>query len=127
MGAKPVSFSLMPAAPFDEAARTRLEERLRSYPNYYDPYDDLYVLFGSEEERRETVALYRRETTPTFDVECFVQLRKDRLFLHPGEGGSALGHLRTFALWVMSEFRASVSYRNQSCRLDDVLPPVLSE
>lgn len=125
MASRPVSFSLIPSKPFDEAALRRLEEGLSRYPTYHDPYDDLYVLFGNEEERRETVALYSRKTTPTFEVECFVQLRPDRLFLHPGEEGGGLAHLRTFALWVMAEHRVAVKFRNQTCQLDDVLPPVI--
>lgn len=119
----PSSFELIPEAPFDAQGLEALRQRLASYPSYHDPVDDLYVIFGSPEERRETVALYSRATTPTFDVESFVQIRSARLFVHIGEEPEGRVHLRDFLDWLEERQPLKLVHGGEEHSLNEVLPP----
>ena len=117
------SFNLVPNRPFTEEELDTLRARLGSFPVYHEPAHDLYVFFGSPEERRETVALYARATTPTFDVECFVQLRADKFFVHPGSEGGGRGYLREFLMEILSAGPHRLVRGEVVMALDEVLPP----
>lgn len=98
----PSSFNMVPQGPFRADEMEEIRAKLESYPAYHEPADDLYVLFGSLEEQRETVALYTRNTTPTFDLDSFVQLRPDKLLVHPGGDAGGVRHLREFVEWLVA-------------------------
>lgn len=118
------SFNVVPEEPYSATDLEALREKLAGYPAYHEPTDDLYVVFGSPEERRETVALYSRKTTPTFDVECFVQLRSEKLLVHPGGERGGIENLRDFVQWVVGRGPHRLTRGGASFDLDQLLPPI---
>jgi hypothetical protein len=118
------SFNLVPETPYSPEDLDALRARLSTYPTYHDAEDDLYVLFGSPEEQRETVALYSRKTTPTFDVECFVQLRREKLLVHPGGERGGMENLRDFVAWVLETHPHRLTRGGGEIPLDQALPPI---
>lgn len=118
------SFNLVPAEPFGAEELASFRRKLEGYPVYHERSDDLYVLFGTPEEQRETVALYSRKTTPTFDVECFVQLRPDKLLIHPGGDRGGMEHLREFVAWALDRGSHRLVRGGVEHSLESLLPPV---
>ncbi len=92
-------FYLVPANPFGEDDLKVIQQRLAEYPSYQVPGEPITILFASEIERKETVQLYTRSTSPIFDFDTFVHLAPSRLLLHLGENTDAHGNLREFVQW----------------------------
>lgn len=122
MPAAIASFSLVPDEPLDAEGLSAYRAELESFPVYHEPADDLYVVFGTPEERTETVALYARQTTPTFEVESFVQLRPQRMLIHPGNEPGGVAHLRNFVVWALERGGHRLVRGERTLELDDVLP-----
>ncbi|MBX2812409.1 MAG: hypothetical protein KTR25_11390 [Myxococcales bacterium] len=118
------SFDLVPASPFSEAELNDIRAKLETYTMYYEEGDALYVLFGSAEEKRETIMLFTRATAPTYDAECVVQIRSDRLRIHPGGPSSALIYLRDFVAWTQARGPHQLVRAGKTATLDELLPPV---
>lgn len=118
------SFDVVPASPFGEAELNNIRAKLETYPVYYEEGEALYILFGSAEEKRETTILFTRATAPTYDAECVVHIRPDRLRIHPGGPSSALVYLRSFVAWVLTTGPYQLVRASKPATLDELLPPV---
>ena len=117
------SFDLVPSSPFNTEELSAIRAKLESYPTYYESAEDLYVLFGSGEERKETVALYIRSTVPTYDGDCVVQVRPNRLRIHPGGQSAGVTHLREFVTWALNRKPCRLLRAGAAENLDTLLPP----
>lgn len=118
------SFDIVPNQPFSTEELAELRAQLETFPTYHESFDDLYVVFGTPEDQRETVALYTRKTTPTFDMECFVMVRAAKLRVHPGGDRSSIEHLREFTAWVSQRFAVQLQRAGTASSLDVLLPTV---
>lgn len=120
----PTAFDLVPASPFTGDNLSAIRAKLEGYPAYYEEGEALYVIFGSAEEKKETMVLFARATVPTYDAECVVQIRPERLRIYPGGPSSALIHLRDFVAWVLETGPCQIIRAGKPMQLDELLPPV---
>jgi GAF domain-containing protein len=96
-------FLLLPPSPLTPELLERVRASLAELPAYHDAFEDQYVLFESEDERRDAVDAYVRTTTPTFEGETRVQLRPQRVEVHLGVEPGARSHLATWIPWLLEQ------------------------
>ena len=118
---KLASFSMVPPEPLEAEELAAYRAHLERFP-VYRAEDDLFVVFGSAEEQSETVKLYARATTPTFDVESFVQLRPDRILVHPGTEGSGVENLHRFVTWALARAPHRLHRGQTTLTLEEAFP-----
>ncbi len=96
-------FVFLTPSTLDPELLERIRKSLADLPAYHDAFEDQYVLFESEEERRDAVDAYVRTTTPTFEGETRVQLRPQRVELHLGVEPGARAHLDPWVRWLLEQ------------------------